>query len=133
MKKMLSLVLLIAASVTCSAQCDKKLLFSSSKTDHMENGSLLFTKEETVVLQVDRSSISLTIDGEQKGLMAITSQTCSWPVPFKEGKSTFNVSMGDDTYSLAIEGKDGKIYLTAQKDGVGNPMRMLADTFEERK
>lgn len=133
MKNLLSLVLLIAASVACRAQCDKKLVFSSTKTDHMENGSLLFTKEETVVLHVDRSSISLAIDGEEKGVMVITSQTCSWTVPFKEGKSTFNVSMGDHTYSLAIEGKEGKIYLTAQKDGVGNPMRMLADKFEEEE
>jgi hypothetical protein len=64
--------------------------------------------------------------------MAITSQTCNWSVPFKEGKSTFSASMAEGTFDLTIEGKDGKIYLTAKKgDGTGNPIRMLADKFEQ--
>ncbi len=134
MKKILLVALLVwIAGAASFAQCDKKLTFSSSKTDHIENGSLLFTKDETVVLQIDKSAITLTIDGEEKGVMAITSQTCNWSVPFKEGKSTFSVTMGEATYSLTIEGKDGKVYLTAQNEGNGNPMRMLANKFEEVK
>jgi hypothetical protein len=41
MKKILFLVFLVlSAGAESFAQCEKKLVFSSSKTDHIENGSI---------------------------------------------------------------------------------------------
>lgn len=135
MKRILFLALLVCgAAATSFAQCDTKLTFSASKTEHLENGSVLRTEEENTVLQIDKSFITLSINGEEKGVMTVKSQTCNWTVPFKEGKSTFNATMGEGTFSLTIEGKDGKIYLTAKNEGGdGNPIRLLANKFEEVK
>ncbi len=135
MKKILLMALLIVGATAAGyAQCDKKLIFSSSKTEHFEKGLIDRTDAENTTLQILSSTIKLIINGEEKGEFSITSKTCNWTVPFKEGESTFKATREDETFTFEIVGREGKIYLTATQAGdVDHPIRLSGDKFEELK
>lgn len=135
MKRILLLLLILVAAGTVSyAQCDKKVIFSSSKTEHIENEAILRTEDEVTVLEFDGSTMELTINGTHRGSFLITSKTCNWSVPFKEGKTIISGSFEEGSYDIVIEGKEGKVTVTAKRtDKVENSIRMMADRFEEVK
>ncbi len=143
MKSILIAVFLLAAgSTVCLAQCDKKVNFSSSKTQHLdENGALKQADDETTVVEFNKTDITVSInhDGQdQKMTGTVKSYACDWNVPFKTGKTTMNVSLKNDDgeardFTVTIEGKDGAITLLAEnKDHPDDKIKLEAVKFEEK-
>jgi len=138
----IALLLLLAGSTVCLAQCDKKLSLVTSKTEHLDGSNNLerAVDEQTVIEIIDKK-ISVNIEnGKQTLTGTIKSNTCDWKTPFKEGKSVINTTISDEDgggekdYVLTIEGKDGKVTLTAES--VQDPdrkLRFVLDKFEEKK
>ena len=138
----LALLLLITGSTVCFAQCDKTLILTSSRTEHLDaDGNLGRAVDEQTAIEINKSKISIVIEnGKQTLTGVIKSNICNWTAPFKEGKSVINTTISDEDsggekdYKLTIEGKDGKVTLLAQS--VQDPERKLKftlDKFEEKK
>ena len=138
----IALLLFLAGSTVCLAQCDKKLSLVTSKTEHLDgSGNLERTADEQTVIEIIDKKISVNIEnGKQTLKGTIKSNTCDWKTPFKEGKSVINTTISDEDgggekdYLLTIEGKDGKVTLTAES--VQDPdrkLRFVLDKFEEKK
>ncbi len=138
----IALLLLLAGSTACLAQCDKKLSLVTSKTEHLDGSNNLdrAVDEQTVIEIIDKN-ISVNIEnGKQTLKGTIKSNTCDWKTPFKEGKSVINTTISDEDgggekdYVLTIEGKGGKVTLLAES--VQDPdrkLRFVLDKFEEKK
>lgn len=138
----LALLLLVAGSTVCFAQCDKKLSITSSKTDHLDGkGNLERSEDEQTVIEINKSNISIVIEnGKQTLTGVIKSNTCNWTTPFKDGKTVITTSLsnesgnGEKDYTITIEGKNGKINFLAE--AIQNPdkkIRLSIDKFEEKK
>lgn len=139
---MKNLILIFSMVVLCAAasyaQCDKKVKFTSSKTEHLDSGgNLTRTENEDALVQISKSAVIVTVNGEPRGTFAVKSMTCDWKVPFKEGKMVIKGAMTTDqgdglTVSLTFEGKDGKVtgYFVAegQEEDV---IKVVANKFEE--
>jgi predicted small lipoprotein YifL len=116
----LTLALLIAVSTIGLAQCGKKVVLTTSKTDH-----------------IDKSNLTITINDDHKLSGTIKSDTCNWSVPFKNGKMVLTALItsenGEDrNVTITIEGKDGKVTLLFEsKEEPGDRIRVAADKFEE--
>lgn len=143
MKKLIFTLLLLAAGSTITmAQCDKKVSFVSSKTQHLDaGGTLKHAEDETTVIEFTKSDITVAItkgDGDQKMTGTVKSNVCDWKVPFKDGKTTMNISLTNDNgesrdFSVTIEGKDGKVVLWAEsKEEPDDKIKLEADKFEEK-
>lgn len=134
MKTLILFVSLIALTATASfAQCDKKVKFTSSKTEYVDSGgNLIRTEFEESVVKISKSEVAITVYGESKGTFAVKSTTCDWKVPFKEGKMTILGSMGEMNISFTLEGKNGKLVANFVVEGrEDNTIRVTADKFEE--
>jgi hypothetical protein len=134
MKTLILIFSLITLTATVSlAQCDKKVKFSSSKTDHLDSGgNVTRTEQEDAVVRISKAIIAIMVNGESKGSYTITSTTCDWKVPFKEGKTSIRASNDERTILLTIEGKAGKV--TAHFVVEGNEddaIRVTLDKYEE--
>jgi hypothetical protein len=132
-----ALFLMIAGSTVAFAQCDKTVTLTSSKTNHLdENGNVESTKDENAVVTITPTDITIVPgDEDHKMTGKITSKTCDWKVPFKEGKMVIkSVVSGDDNdekdITLTIEGKNGKVVLTFEAAGMTKKIQVVADKFE---
>ncbi len=123
------------------AQCSKKIIFTSSKTEYLDaSGTVQKTADEKTVIEANKAEITIT-PGEEGNKMTgtIKSDTCSWKTPFTEGKSIIKALITGDhgdtkNVTLTIEGKDGKITLLAEMEAMpGKKIRVTADKFEEKK
>ena len=130
--------LVIAGSAISLAQCDSKFVITTSKTEHLDaNGALVRTVDEKAVVEVGKSDLSINVNDEHKMTGAIKSNTCNWTIPYKEGKAiikaTLSDEQGDDkNITITIEGKDGKITLLFEMEGMPDDrIRVSADKFEE--
>ena len=140
MKKTLMALLLGAASLPVFAQCDKKVVLTSSKTEHLKADSTIDRSEdEKTVLEFDKTNITVIPGSEEHKLTGtIKSYTCDWSVPFKEGKTVLKATLADDHEShdvtITISGKGGKISLLAEVDDMTDKkIRLVVDSFEEKK
>ncbi|MFB9841518.1 hypothetical protein [Mucilaginibacter ginsenosidivorans] len=144
MKKLiLSLLVLATAGTIAMAQCDKKVSFISSKTEHLDDkGTVQDSQDETTTVEFSKTGISVYTandNGDQKMTGDVKSFTCDWSVPFKTGKTTMSVTLKRDNgdtrdFNLVIEGKDGKITLVAvSPEQAERQIRLTADKFEEAK
>ena|ERR1700761_3532720 len=138
MKTIILILSLFIAGLTVGyAQCDKKILFTSSKTEHLDDkGQLTRSDDEKAVVIIDNSDIHITINDDHKLTGIIKSKDCNWTVPFKEGKSVLKaVISGDDgqdrNVTITIQNKDGKIILLFDAEGEEDHVRVTADKFEE--
>ncbi len=139
---LIAVFLLAAGSTACLAQCEKKVSFSSSKTQHLdESGTLKQENDETTVVEFNKIDITVTInhDGQdEKMIGTVKSYVCDWSVPYKTGKTTANVSLKRDDgdamdFTVTVEGKDGKITLLAEsKDHPDDKIKLEAMKFEEK-
>jgi len=135
------LSLLIAASAASYAQCGKKFVISTSKTEHLDaSGNLTRTDDEKAVVVIGKTELNITVtnaNDEHKMTGAIKSDTCNWPVAYKEGKTVFKVVISGDNgldrnVTITIIGKDGKVTLLFEAEGEeGDRIRVTADKFEE--
>jgi len=139
MKKIiLTLSLLIGLSAVTFAQCDKTIVFNSSKTNHMdETGTITRTDDETAEVVIDKSAINIAVNGDHKITANIKSNTCNWTVPFKEGKSVIkavaDMNGEDRNLTITIEGKDGKVTLLFEmEEQPGDRIKVIADKFVEK-
>lgn len=140
MKKIiLTLTLVAALSVACLAQCDKAVVLTSSKTDHLDaTGAITRSDDETAMIEISKSAVDISVNGEHKMTGAIKDKSCDWKVPFKEGKTVIHATMtnngGDEKkVTINIEGKDGKVTLLFDIDDMPNErLRVGIDKFVEK-
>lgn len=140
MKKIINLVLvlLLAGSSFSYAQCDKKVILTSSKTEFLgADSTVQRTKDETSQVVFDKTSISVS-PGDQPAMTGtINSYTCSWTSPYKEGKLVLKATFSDGNESknvtITVTGKGGKVTFLAEVDGEDRKIRLAADKFEESK
>jgi hypothetical protein len=142
MKKIFAAMLLLAGVSTLSyGQCDKKVVLTSSKTEHLgADSAVQDTKDEQTVVEFDKTNITVVAGGEDHKMTGtVTSYNCNWSTPFKEGKTVIKVALSDhdggDTkkITITIEGKGGKVRLLAEMDDDGNrKIRLNADSFTEK-
>lgn len=132
-----ALFLMVAGSTISFAQCDKTATLTSSKTNHLdESGNISRTKDEKAVITITPTDITIVPgDEEHKMTGKITSKTCDWKVPFKEGKTVIKSIVsgdgGDDKdITVTIEGKAGKVTLTFEAVGLNGKIQVVADKFE---
>jgi hypothetical protein len=134
----LFLSLLIAGSTICFAQCDKKVIFTTSKTEHLDpSGAVTRTDDEKAVVEIGKAALTITVNDEHKMTGPIKSNSCNWSVPFKNGKTVIKATLTDDSGSdknvtITIEGKDGKVTLIFESEDMpGDRIRVAADKFQE--
>jgi len=139
MKKiLLTITLLAGLSVACFAQCDKTVVLNSSKTDHINPaGAVIRTETEAVVIEISKTEVNVTVDGDPKIKAVIKSNACNWKVPFKEGTTVIHgVAQRDGqdhAVTLTLEGKDGKVTLVFQMDEAPDDrVKVGIDKFVEK-
>jgi hypothetical protein len=134
----LTLTLLLAVSAVSFAQCDKKLKLTTSKTDHLDaKGNVTRTDDEKPVVEIGKSDLTITVNEEHKMTGTIKSDSCGWKNPFKEGKTIIKAKLSNDqgedkNVTLTIEGKDGKVTLLFEMEGMPDDrIKVAIDKFEE--
>ena len=142
-KTLMAAILLCAASLSTKAQCDKKLVLISSKTEHLgADSSVQRSVDEKSVVEFDKTNFNVTVGSEgaeeHKMTGTVKSYTCDWKVPFKEGRTVLKVSLADDheahDVTITIGAKAGKISLLAEvDDSPDKKIRLVVDSFEEKK
>lgn len=133
-----TLLLLAAGSTATFAQCDKEAILTSSITTHLDDkGTVLKTTEETAVITISKTDISI-VPGDEAHRMTgkISSRTCDWKVPFKEGKTVVKAVVSGDggdekNITVTIVGAGGKVTLTFEAEEMpGKKIQVVADKFE---
>ncbi|MBS1529419.1 MAG: hypothetical protein JSU01_03850 [Bacteroidetes bacterium] len=137
-KIVITLVLLAAGSTISLAQCDKKIKMTSSQTQYLDaNGNVERTVDENDTFEISPSNVKIVVNGNDAMSGTISSNTCDWKVPFKEGKTIINTRLEDQSGDvkeavLTIEGKDGKVTLLAQLVSMPDKkIRIAIEKFEE--
>jgi hypothetical protein len=138
-KKTILVAALLLAGVTASfAQCDKATTFTSSVTNYLDpDGKVERSKDENTVITITKTDITIMPgDDEHKMSGAIISNICSWPTPFKEGKTVIKSKLSNQngnnlTATITITGTAGKINLTFEAEEMpGKKIQVTADKFE---
>ncbi|HEY4111137.1 hypothetical protein [Puia sp.] len=139
MKQFLLAILLLATGHFGFGQCDKKVVLTASKTDHLAaDSSVENSAEENTVIEFDKSTISISPGGRELITGTVKSYTCNWSEPYKTGRTQLKVLLTnpDDEHknaTITIEGKDGKVVLLAKLDDAPDKkIRVVADKFEEK-
>ena len=114
MKKIILVTLFVmAASISIYAQCDKRVIITSSKTEYLDaDGNVQRSVDETSIVEFDSKEIIITPGDDPVMKGTISSFTCDWKTPFKEGKISFLLEIEEQP--------DRKI-------------RLQVDKFEEKK
>ena len=141
MKKIiLATLFVMAASISIYAQCDKRVIITSSKTEYLDaDGNVQRSVDENSVVEFDSKEIIITPGDDPIMKGTISSFTCDWKTPFKEGKTVLKTTMTNPNgqsfgLTITIEGKDGKISFLAEIDEQPDrKIRIVVDKFEEKK
>ena len=140
MKKLILLFFATAIATTYGfSQCDKELVITSVKSEMLaEDGSVRDTRDEDTRIEIGKKIITITPGSDHVMTGEIIESTCTWKVPFKEGKSvlktTFEENGATKKITITIEGKDGKVsFLATFEDGSQKKIRVWATSFEEKK
>ena len=79
------LSLLMAGSTLSYAQCGKKVVLTTSKTEHLDaNGVVQRTDDEKAVVEIGKSDLNITVNNEHKMTGTIKSDSCNWSIPYKQ-------------------------------------------------
>jgi hypothetical protein len=139
MKKLiLTLSLVIGLATITLAQCDKTVELTSSKTNHLdESGTITRSDDETAVIDISKTTVDISVNGDRKISAPIKSNTCTWAVPFKEGKTVIKATADrdgqDQNFTITIEGKDGKVTLLFEMESQpGDKIKVAIDKFTEK-
>lgn len=141
MKKIIfASLFVLAAGMSSFAQCDKKVIIVSSKTEYLDaNGEVQRSVDETTTIEYDKKDIIITPGDNPSMQGTIDSMTCDWKTPFKEGKSVIKTSITNPqgntlSLTLTIEGKEGKItFLAEMAEMPDQKIRIVVEKFEEKK
>ena len=139
MKKIILILSLLAAGSTLSfAQCDKKVMLTTSKTQHLDaTGAVLRTDAEKAVVEINKSELKINVNDDHKMTGVIKSNTCNWTTPYKEGKTIIKATISNDqgedkNVTITSEGKDGKVTLLFEMEGQPDDrIKVSIDKFEE--
>lgn len=138
MKRILFAALFVIAGYFSYGQCGTKVVFTSSKTQHLgADSSVQGSEDETTIVEFDKSTITITPNGNAM-TGKIKSYTCEWATPYKVGHTVLKaeiVNQNGETkqVTITIDGKDGKIvFLGSVDDEPEHKIRMYADKFEEK-
>ena len=134
----ITLVLLAACSHLSYGQCDKTVVLKSSKTNHLdEKGNIEKSKAEDATITISKSQVTIIPGDEDHTISgAITSKTCEWSTPFKDGKTVVKAKLEDNNgntqhCTITITGVAGKITLVFEsEEEPGKKIMVVADTFE---
>ena len=140
MKKTFFLSLLVIAGMISYAQCDKKFVLTSSRTEYLNATNVLQrTVDETTTIEVGKSEITIAPGREEDKFQGvIRSSVCDWAVPFKEGKTIIKAAVTDPggdvkNVTITIKGKDGKLILLIELDDDSEKkIRVAIDKVEEK-
>ena len=142
MKKLIAFFLFQVSILPSFGQCDKNVALAVSKTQYLDgSGTVQRTVDENSTVEINTSEVVITPGGNADHKMngKIQSNTCSWSVPFKEGKSIYKARFEDPSgnqqnATLTIEGKDGKVtFLMEVAERPDQKIRVTVDKFEEKK
>ena len=140
MKKIiLSVLSIVTLFLSSHAQCEKKIVFESSKTEFLDrNGEVMRGMDQHTVIHITGKAITIEPSNDHVMNGDIKSDTCAWKVPYKEGKWTlntiFNEKGQDKKVTIVIEGKENRVSMTVTIDQEDQKIiRVWADKFEEVK
>ena len=143
MKNILITALLsVGCCAFAQAQCDKKSVFTSSKTEFLNAANeVQRTSDETATVTIDKTSITIVIKQEDEQTMTgeIKSSQCNWTSLYKEGTSVMKVVLSDprgDTKAgtITLEGKAGAVTLLLELDDMPDrKVKVKADSFKEQQ
>ena len=144
MKKLLfGGILLLAGTTAAYAQCDKTVVITSSKTEHLaaDSSTVTRTDDEQDTVQFDKTSLNITVHNAervQKLNGTVQSYTCHWSSPFREGKTVVKATVTNDNgesrgVTITVTGTAGKIGFFAVVEGEDDRVRLVVDKFEEKK
>ena len=138
MKQILLALFTITSCTALSAQCNKNLTLTSTKTEYLDaSGAIQRTVDENTRIEIDPKAISIS-PGDHTMTGAILSANCRWKIPFKEGRSEFKTEFEDNgtlkRIDILLEGKNGKVSFTVTiADEPGKIIRVWCDSFVEKK
>src|SRR5580658_5318578 len=141
-KLLLGSLLLIGSGMIAHAQCGKKVVITSSKTEHLgADSAVQRTDDESCTVEFDKDSMNVAIsssNGNQTLKGTVKSYSCYWSAPFKEGKTVLMASLtGDDgsqhNITITVTGKAGKIGFLAEVEGEPEKIRLVVDKFQEKQ
>ncbi|MFD1139683.1 hypothetical protein ACFQ4C_01120 [Larkinella insperata] len=141
MKKLLLLPLLLGSLLPAYAQCDKDLALAVSNTEYLSaTGAVERTVDEKSTIEINKTDVVIRPGNEDRKMNGkIQSNTCTWSVPYKEGKSVIKARFDDPSGNqqnaiITLEGKDGKItFLMEVAEMPDRKIRVNVDKFEEKK
>ena len=140
MKKIILPILFLIASISVYAQCDKRVIITSSKTEYLDkDGNVERSVDENSIVEFDNKEIIITPGDDPVMKGTISSFTCDWKTPFKEGKTVLKTTLINGQgqnfgLTITVEGKDGKISFLAEIDEQPDrKIRIVVDKFEEKK
>lgn len=131
----------LAGSSLAIAQCGKDVVLTSIKTEYLDaSGVLKRSDDERSTIDISKSQIVIVPGNDQRKITGtITSDSCGWKTPFKEGKSVIKTTLvreGEEPLdgTITIEGKEGKITLLVEIHQMPDQkIRAIIDKFEEKK
>jgi len=138
-KQFLILALILTAGISSFAQCDKKNVLTASSTEYLNsNNELQKTVDEITTVEYDSKSITV-MPGDHTMEGTISSATCDWKTPYKEGKTVLKGIISNPrgepmNCTVTIEGKDGKTTLLFEAvESPNRKIKITLDKFEEKK
>ncbi len=128
-------------SLSSQAQCGKKQLITASRTEYLgADSSVQRAEDESSTVEFDNSNITITHGTQQEKMVGTVSKvTCTWTVPFKEGKTVMKTAFSNEggevkNVTITITGKNNKIvFLAEMDDQPDRKIRLAVDSFDERK
>ncbi len=137
MKNLLFMALLLT-TLSGFAQCDRDVTMTSSLTEYLDStGVLQRWVNEKSIIEVGKTQIRITPDGNDTMTGKITSAICNWTTPYKTGKGVIKADFTNHdgtTYhsTITLEGKEGKLLLTIVVAEMENrQIRVSIDSFKE--
>jgi hypothetical protein len=136
-KTLIIIFLMVAGTTTGFAQCDQTVTLTSSKTSQLDDQGNIDSRDEHTVITISKTEITITPGSDHKMSGPISSKTCDWKTPFKEGKTVIKAKLSDENgdheknATITITGAAGKVTLTFEaEEKPGKKIQVIADKFE---
>ena len=145
MKKLLLLLLIgMFAGGAATAQCDKKIIWTASKAEFVDDsGHVEDTKDIGVTVHTSGKWVLIIHNDDPTDSLSgpVKDIECNWKEPVVNGKMTIHADLSERNNqsmksSLVIEAKDSKtiMLVTFQRDdGTSKHVRLVIDSYKEEK
>jgi len=130
----------VAGATAAHAQCDQKVVISSSKTEHLGADSMVTHSEnDSTTVEFDKTNLDVTVRGADRNQHlkgTVKSYSCDWSVPFKEGKTVIKATLANEEgetrdLTITVTGTGGKVGFLAELAGDEiQRIRLVVDRFE---